>query len=227
MTNRDQHTDRLTHHLVHRFTDRSQAGVLLAQQLAKYAGSPSAVVIALPRGGVPVGFAIAQQLQLPLDILLAGKLGVPGQEEYAMGAVVFGGHHIIDDALVNQLRISKELIHQKIQHKLEELARRDKCYRANRAALNVSGRMVILVDDGLATGLTMSAAIEALRQAKPAKIVVAVPVGAPESIQHIRSEADEVVCLFSPEHFRAVGLWYDDFHQVSDDEVVQLLNSRV
>jgi putative phosphoribosyl transferase len=207
-----------------RFKNRSEAGTLLAQQLTKYAGSSTAVVLALPRGGVPVGFAIAQQLQLPLDILLVGKLGVPGHEEYAMGAIANGGQHILESDVVNELGISTETINQLIQRKSDELARREKLYRANHPPLDINGRVAILVDDGLATGLTMLVAIQALRQAKPVKIVVAIPVAAQDSLQRINSEADEVVCLSAPERFSAVSLWYDDFSQVSDAEVIQLLD---
>jgi putative phosphoribosyl transferase len=208
-----------------RFKNRLDAGTLLAQQLSVYSSNPNAVVLALPRGGVPVGFAIAQQLQLPLDVLLVGKLGVPGHEEYAMGAIAFGGQHLIEADLVNELGISSAAINEIIQRKSDELTRREKLYRANHPPLDVNERVVILVDDGLATGLTMLVAIQALRQMIPAKIVVAIPVAAQDSLQHIKSEADDVICLSAPERFHAVSLWYDDFNQVSDVEVIQLLDT--
>jgi len=206
-----------------RFKNRLHAGTLLAQQLTSYAGS-SAVVLALPRGGVPVGLAIAKKLHLPLDVFLVGKLGMPGHEEYAMGAIAVGGQHIIETALVNELGISTAVINKIVQLKSDELLRREKLYRANRSSLNLAGRSVILVDDGLATGLTVLVALQALKQVKPEKIVVAVPVAAQDSLQRIKSAADEVVCLSAPERFHAVGLWYDDFNQVNDDEVIRLLD---
>jgi predicted phosphoribosyltransferase len=183
------------------------------------------VVLALPRGGVPVAAEVARALGAPLDVLLVRKLGVPGHEEYAMGALAPGGVRILNDEVVSQLGIPPWSIARATEREMRELERRERLYRAGRGPLQLRGRTVILVDDGLATGATMRAAIAALRILEPARIVVAVPVAARESCEALRQEADEVVCAVMPEPFHAVGLWYEDFPQTSDEEVRRLLAS--
>lgn len=207
-----------------RYTDRTQAGILLAQKLAAYAGRRDVIVLALPRGGVPVAFEIARALQAPLDILLVRKLGVPGHEEYAMGAIATGGVCILQSDVIRQLAIPQASVDDLVQRKQEELAQRERLYRSNRPAPKLEGSIVIVVDDGLATGSTMLAAIHALRQARPARMIIAIPVGARESVARLQAEVDEIVCLSIPENFQAVGLWYEDFNQTSDDEVIHLLD---
>ena len=207
-----------------RYTDRTQAGILLAQKLAAYAGRHDVIVLALPRGGVPVAFEIARALQAPLDVLLVRKLGVPGHEEYAMGAIATGGVCILQSDVIRQLAIPQASVDDLVQRKQEELAQREKLYRSNRPAPKLEGCIVIVVDDGLATGSTMLAAIHALRQARPARMIIAIPVGARESVARLQAEVDEVVGLSIPENFQAVGLWYEDFNQTSDDEVIHLLD---
>lgn len=206
-----------------RFKNRHHAGALLAQRLDIYANRSDTVVLALPRGGVPVGFEIAQALHLPLDVFLVRKVGMPGQSEYAIGAITADGQHIVYSDVVQQLGISAEAIRELLRIKLNELSQREKLYQTSRVPMQLSGKVIILVDDGLATGLTMLAAIQALRNAKPARIIVAVPVAADDSLQVIEEEADELVCLSVPKQFSAVSLWYDDFMQVSDEDVIQLL----
>lgn len=207
-----------------RYTDRKQAGILLAQKLAAYAGRHDVIVLALPRGGVPVAFEIARALQAPLDVLLVRKLGVPGHEEYAMGAIATGGICILQSDVIRQLAIPQASVDDLVQRKQEELAQRERLYRSNRPAPNLEGCIAIVVDDGLATGSTMLAAIHALRQARPARMIIAIPVGARESVARLQAEVDEIVCLSIPENFQAVGLWYEDFNQTSDDEVIHLLD---
>lgn len=207
-----------------RYTDRKQAGILLAQKLAAYAGRHDVIVLALPRGGVPVAFEIARALQAPLDVLLVRKLGVPGHEEYAMGAIATGGICILQSDVIRQLAIPQASVDDLVQRKQEELAQRERLYRSNRPAPKLEGSIVIVVDDGLATGSTMLAAIHALRQARPARMIIAIPVGARESVARLQAEVDEIVCLSIPENFQAVGLWYEDFNQTSDDEVIHLLD---
>lgn len=207
-----------------RFKNRIHAGELLAQRLNAYAGRSDVVVLALPRGGVPVGHTIAKALGLPLDILLVRKLGVPGHEEYAMGAVGSGGLCVIQPAVLEALRIPKRVVEAMAKRKLHEIEVREKLYRANRPPLDVHDHVAILVDDGLATGSTMLTAVHILRQAKPARVVIAVPVAAPDTCQAMRSEVDEMICLQTPEPFYSVGQWYENFEQTSDDEVIALLN---
>lgn len=208
-----------------RFKNRHHAGALLAERLSVYANRSDTVVLALPRGGVPVGFEIAQALHLPLDVFLVRKVGLPGREEYAIGAITADGQHIVYTDIAEQFGISAETITQLLRTKLSELSQREKLYQSSRVPMQLSGKVVILVDDGLATGLTMLAAIQALRggSAKPARIIVAVPVAPNDSIQIIEQETDELVCLSLPKQFSAVSLWYDNFTQVSDEEVLQLL----
>ena len=206
-----------------RFRDRREAGRFLARELAAYANRPDVIVLALPRGGVPVGYEIAQALHAPLDVFLVRKLGVPGHEEYAMGAIASGGVSVLNEEVVQRLGISPYQIETLAAREQRELERRERAYRGERPPPEVSGRTVILVDDGLATGASMQAAVLALRRLQPARIVVAVPVAAPETCEQLREIADEVVCATTPEPFYAVGLWYEDFSQTSDEEVRALL----
>jgi len=205
------------------FRDRSEAGRVLAERLKEYADRPDVIVLALPRGGVPVGYEIAAALHAPLDVFLVRKLGLPGHEELAMGAIATGGVRVLNPDVVRPLQIADEIIDAVAQQELRELERRERLYRDDRPPPDVQGRIVILVDDGLATGSTMRAAVAALRQQQPARIIVAVPVGAAETCAEFQSEADEVVCARTPEPFYAVGLWYSDFSQTTDEEVRELL----
>lgn len=206
-----------------RFKDRRQAGELLAQKLVHYSGRANTIVLALPRGGVPVGFAVAEALGIPLDILLVRKLGVPGREEYAMGAIASGGLRMLQDIVVNMLGIPDAAIKEATRRETRELERREKLYRAGRPAPSLQGRTVILIDDGLATGSTMLVAVRAVRRENPAHIIVAVPTASNEACSKIAAEADDVVCLSIPSPFYAVGAWYEDFGQTSDAEVQDLL----
>jgi len=205
------------------FTDRFEAGRKLAGALHAYAGDPTVVVLALPRGGVPVAYEVARALHAPLDIFTVRKLGLPGHEELAMGALASGGVRVLNDEVVRAFAIPQEVIDAVAEEEQQELARREQAYRGNRPRPDVRGRTVILVDDGLATGSTMRAAAAALRQYRPARIVSAVPVAAPSTCSDLRKEVDDIVCLHTPEPFQAVGLWYDDFSQTSDDEIHELL----
>jgi predicted phosphoribosyltransferase len=211
----------------HRYRDRAEAGRILAERLAAYAGRRDVLVLALPRGGVPVGFEVAQALEAPLDVFVVRKLGVPGYEELAMGAIASGGVCVLNHEVVDALRIPRHDIESVVEQELRELERREKRYRGNRPTPVIRGRTVILVDDGLATGSTMRAAVRALRQFGPNRIVVAVPTAAPSTCAELRHEADECVCDMMPEPFYAVGLWYEDFSQTTDDEVRDLLERSV
>src|SRR5882757_4333615 len=208
------------------FRDRREAGRVLAEKLAAYANRPDVLVLALPRGGVPVAYEVARALGAPLDVFVVRKLGVPGYEELAMGAVATGGVRVLNDQLVSRLGIPNYLIDAVAARERQELARRERLYRGGRPPPNVSGRTVILVDDGLATGATMHAAIAALRQLQPARIVVAVPTASPDTCQELRAEVDDVICAITPEPFQAVGRWYQDFAQTTDEEVQDLLTRR-
>jgi predicted phosphoribosyltransferase len=205
------------------FDDRIDAGRRLAARLARFRALPDTVVLALPRGGVPVGFEIARELQLPLDVFVVRKLGAPGQEELAMGAVASGGVRVIDASLIAHLGVSDEDLREVIDSETRELERRTREFRGDAPPPDVRGKQVILVDDGLATGSTMKAAVLALRKQQPGALIVAVPVGAKSTCAQLREFADEVVCLESPIHFQAVGEWYRDFTQTTDDEVRELL----
>jgi predicted phosphoribosyltransferase len=205
------------------FHDRREAGRLLATKLAAYANRPDVIVLALPRGGVPVAYEVARALNAPLDIFLVRKLGVPGYEELAMGAIATGGVRVLNDQLVGGLRIPDYIVDEVAASEQQELARRERLYRGDRPAPEVRGRTVILVDDGLATGATMLAAVKALRQQQPARIVVAVPTASPETCEQLRAEVDDIICAITPEPFHAVGLWYEDFSQTTDEEVRDLL----
>jgi putative phosphoribosyl transferase len=207
------------------FRDRADAGRRLAEMLSHYAGMPDVVVLALPRGGVPVAAEVARALDAPLDIFLVRKLGLPGQEELAMGAIASGGSQVLNTSLIRRLHVPRETINAVAMRELRELDRRERAYRGLHAPPPVRGKTVILVDDGLATGATMHAAAAALRAQGPARIVVAVPVGAPSTCEDLRQIADELVCAETPESFAAVGQWYDDFSQTTDEEVRQLLEA--
>jgi len=204
------------------FRDRHDAGRVLARKLDTYAGRRDLLVLALPRGGVPVAFEVARALGAPLDIFLR-KLGVPGYEERAFGAVASGGVRVLDSEMMRRARISEAAVITATHRELDELARRGELYRSGRGPLAVQGRTVVLVDDGLATGASMRAAVQALRMMGPAAIVVAVPVAPAEACQELSYVADEVVCAAMPRPFRNVGEWYDDFSQLTDEEVVRLL----
>jgi len=205
------------------FRNRVEAGQLLAKKLHRYAGQPDVIVLALPRGGVPVGYEVAKALRAPLDVFLVRKLGVPGQEELAMGAIAAGGIRVLNDDVVNALRIPPRVIDSVAAREVLELERRDRLYHGRRNSPPVAGRTVILVDDGLATGSTMRAAVAALQQQKPSRIVVGVPVAAASTCREIGAEVDEMVCCETPEPFFSVGFWYDDFSQTTDDEIRELL----
>ena len=208
------------------FRDRREAGRLLAAKLENYADRPDVLVLALPRGGVPVAYEVASALRAPLDVFVVRKLGLPGYEELAMGAVATGGVRVLNDQLVKRLGIPDHLIDAVAAVELQELARRERVYRGGGPSPAVRGRTAILVDDGLATGATMHAAIRALRQLQPARIVVAVPTASPETCEEMRAEVDDVICAITPEPFEAVGLWYQNFSQTTDEEVCALLAQR-
>ena len=203
------------------FHDRHHAGRVLAKHLTHYRGHPDLLVLSLPRGGVAVGFEVARALQAPLDIFVVRKLGFPDHEEYAMGAIASGGVCVMNPEA--DLAVPAEAVAAVVEREQAELLRRERLYRGERPAISLAGRTVIVVDDGLATGATMRAALLAIRQQRPAHLVVAVPVGARESCQALHDQADEVVCAAMPQPFRAVGLWYEEFPQASDDEVRELL----
>lgn len=207
----------------HYFRDRREAGQQLARKLSRYANRPDVVVLALPRGGVPVAYEVAKALSVPLDVFLVRKLGVPGYEELAMGAIASGGVRVLNDQVVNALGIPDNVIDAVASWEQQELERRERVYRGERPPPEVHGKTVILIDDGLATGATMQAAVRALRQQEPARIVVAVPTAAPETCEQLKAEADEVICAITPEPFYAVGLWYEDFSQTTDEDVRELL----
>jgi putative phosphoribosyl transferase len=205
------------------YSNRSEAGKFLAVLLTSYADRTDVLVLALPRGGVPVAFEVAKELRAPLDIFLVRKLGLPGHEEFAIGAIATGGVRVLNDDVVDYLGISDDVIDSIAAKELRELERRERAYRGDRREPNVRGKTVVLVDDGLATGSTMRAAASALRQQAPARIVVAVPVSAPQTCDEYRMGVDEIICAATPERFYGVGRWYRDFSQTSDDEVRELL----
>lgn len=205
------------------FKDRAEAGRDLAGWLSNLAGRNDVIVLALPRGGIRVAFEVAEALGAPLDVFLVRKLGVPGQEELAMGAIASGGVRVLNDDVVSWFGISDEIIESVAARERREMERRERLYRGNRPTPDISGRTVILVDDGLATGTTMRAAVAALRVHRPARIVVAVPTAPPDACDTVGAEVDEIICATTPEPFWAVGAWYDDFPQTSDQEVRELL----
>jgi predicted phosphoribosyltransferase len=208
--------------MTERFQDRTEAGKLLAESLAGFADRPDVLVLALPRGGVPVAFEVAQALRVPLDVFVVRKLGTPGNEELAMGAIASGGIRVLNQSVVGVLGVPADMIDEVAERELHELERRERVYRKHRPAFDLRGRTVILIDDGIATGSTMRAAIEALRQTA-GRIVVAVPTAAPDTAAQLRPEVDEFIALITPPGFYAVGQWYEDFGQTTDAEVTELL----
>lgn len=217
---------------IHRFRDRAHAGALLARQLRHYAHAPDAIVLALPRGGVPVGFAIAQQLCIGLDVLVVRKLGMPHHEEFAMGAVGSGGVRVLQPGVPGLMGVTEQDIEAVTARELAELARRERAYRGigggaqgDAPPPDLRGKPAILVDDGVATGSTVLAAIQVLRRMQPRKLVLAVPVAPPETVRKLAPQVDELVCLSAPPLFRSVGQWYDAFDQTSDEQVQALLTA--
>jgi putative phosphoribosyl transferase len=206
-----------------RFRNRTEAGQLLAERLQSYANCPDVLVLSLPRGGVPVGFEVAKALNAPLDICIVRKLGVPGHKELAMGAISLGGTRIINHDVLDWLKISEAAVEAVTSMERRELERRDQLYRGNRPPPDIQNRTIILVDDGLATGSTMRAAIATIQQQAPEYLIVAIPVAPASVCQELRREVDEVVCLLTPKPFYAIGLWYEDFSQTSDAQVRELL----
>jgi predicted phosphoribosyltransferase len=206
------------------YRDRGDAGRLLAGKLTTYADRPDVVVLGLPRGGVPVASEVAHALHAQLDVFLVRKLGVPGHEELAMGAIASGSVRVLNDDVIHRIQVTTEVIETVAAQERQELERRERLYRGDRAPLDVRDKIVILVDDGLATGASMRAAVAALRLMNPVRIVAAVPVGAVETCDELREAADDVICAYTPEPFRAVGLWYEDFSQTTDEQVRGLLN---
>lgn len=206
------------------FHDRDEAGRLLGRELRKRLGArDDVVVLALPRGGVPIGFHVAEEIGAPLDVFIVRKLGVPGHEELAMGAIASGGVRVMNEQVMQHLPIPAQMIEAVAQREQGELERRERDYRGDRPPVDVRGKTVIVVDDGLATGSTMRAAVQALRKMNPRAIIVAVPVAARDTCERLRRDVDDILCLRTPEPFDAVGLWYEDFSQTSDEEVHDLL----
>jgi predicted phosphoribosyltransferase len=205
------------------YLDRRNAGRALAARLTKYAGRDDVVVLALPRGGVPVAYEVACALDVRMDVFLVRKLGTPGHRELAMGAIASGGVRVLNEDVVHWYGISDSAIERASREEQEELERRERAYRGDRAAPDLTIKIVILVDDGLATGSTMRAGAQAVRAHRPARVVIAVPVGAPQTCAELAAVADEVVCARMPEAFSAVGQWYLNFDQIDDDEVRELL----
>jgi len=206
-----------------RFANRVEAGRALAAELRAYRGEPDVFVLGLPRGGVPVAYQVAEELNAPLDVFLVRKLGVPGHEELAMGAIASGGLRVLSRQLIESLAIPPEIVDEVTERELAELRRREVAYRGDRPLAEIVGRTVILIDDGLATGSSMRAAAAAVRKQAPRRVVVAVPVAPTETCDALRREVDELVCLETPEPFFAVGMWYADFSETSDAEVRELL----
>jgi predicted phosphoribosyltransferase len=206
-----------------RFRDRAEAGRVLASRLAQYADRPDTLVLGLPRGGVPVAYEVARALRAPLDVFVVRKLGIPGYEELAMGAIATGGVCVLNEDLVDYLQLSADVIEEAARRERRVLQEREQLYRGERPAPDVRDKIVIVTDDGLATGSTMRAAVEALREQGPRRIVVAVPLAAPQVCDELAAQVDEVVCAATPEPFYAVGMWYDDFAATSDEQVRELL----
>jgi putative phosphoribosyl transferase len=212
-------------HLSVEFADRDAAGTALAERLKEYAGRSDVVVLALPRGGVPVAYQVARALNAPLDVFVVRKLGVPGHEELAMGAIASGDVRVLNQDVLAWYRLSPDAVDAVARVEKAELERRERLYRGGRSLMPIEGRVVILIDDGLATGSTMRAAVEAVRRLQPLRIVVAVPVGAQDACEQLRHVADDAICLMAPASFSAVGQWYRDFSQTTDDDVRRLLAS--
>jgi putative phosphoribosyl transferase len=212
--------------MLQRFRNRTQAGKLLAAQLTEYANRADVLVLGLPRGGVPVAYEVAKELDAPLDVCLVRKLGVPGHKELAMGAIATGGVRVINENVVDWLRISPETINQVAAIEMRELDRRSHTYRGNSPLLKVKNHTIILVDDGIATGATIRAAIATLKKQQPGKLVVAVPVAAASTCEELQAEVDQVVCVMMPEDLCAIGIWYEDFQQTTDTEVCELLTRQ-
>lgn len=207
----------------HVFKDRTDAGKMLARELTKFQDQENAIVLGLPRGGVPVAYEIAKELNLPLDVFVVRKLGTPDNREMAMGAIASGGVRVINGFVVNQLDISDEAIDRVAAEELKELKRREQKYRGNRPLPQLQDKVVLLVDDGLATGATMAAAVHAVKEYHPMQVVVAVPVASPQICSEFEQRVDEVFCVLTPENFHAVGSWYESFPQTSDEEVQRYL----
>lgn len=206
-----------------KFIDRRNAGWMLARKLKTYTNNPSVIVLALPRGGVPVGYEVAKALNAPLDVLIVRKLGFPAHEELAMGAITNNNTTIFNEDLLKESNVSKEQIQQVIEFEKKELKRRELLYRKGKAFPDLKGKIIILVDDGIATGATILSAIKSLRQHNPLRIILAIPVAPPSVYLEIKNKVDEIICLLQPANFNAVGLWYEDFAQTSDEEVAELL----
>jgi putative phosphoribosyl transferase len=206
------------------YRDRAEAGRALALALIPYANRPDVLVLGLPRGGVPVAAQVAEALHAPLDVFVVRKLGVPGQEELAFGAIASGGVKVLNDDIVAETRLSGAVISRIVHAEEQEITRRDRLYRGDRPPVQPGGRTVILIDDGLATGATMRAAVQAIQALQPARLIVAVPVGAAQTCAELRAIADEVVCVATPQPFYAVGAWYQVFDQTTDGEVRELLD---
>ena len=207
------------------FYDRREAGTLLAVKLSVYTDDPNTIVLGLPRGGVPVAYEVAKALRAPLDVFVVRKLGAPGQRELAMGAIASGGVRVINDEVIQALKLSASVVDAVALQEQPELERQQRLYRGDVALPDFTGRTVIVVDDGLATGSSMRAAVRALRQSNPRRIVIAVPVGAADTCRSLLTDADEVICLYAPESFYSVSTWYEEFSQTSDDEVRGLLTA--
>ncbi len=205
------------------FKDRVHAGQLLAEALMKYAGHDNVIVLGLPRGGVPVAYQVAEKLHAPLDVLVVRKLGLPGWEEFAMGAIASGGVRVLNHKVIRAYGVTEEEIEKVAAAQLKELHRREQVYRGHTGTPEIEGKIVILIDDGIATGSTIRAAVQALRQQHPERIIIAVPTAAPDSCAALSPMVDELIALMQPEEFAAVGQWYEDFGQTTDAEVTELL----
>lgn len=205
------------------YEDRYRAGKILARELQGYVNQSDTLVLALPRGGVPVAYEVALALSLPLDVFMVRKLGVPGHEELAMGAISTGGYRVFNQDIIESLGISKSTIEAAIAEQQQELQRRERVYRGSHPVPEIKGKTIILVDDGIATGATIRVALKALQHQNPTKLIVAVPVASPNTCDELAEMADEVICPLQPEDLRAVGVWYRDFSQTTDKEVIDLL----
>jgi putative phosphoribosyl transferase len=210
-----------------RFRDRTEAGKILASKLTHYTNRPDVLILGIPRGGVPVAFEVATALNAPLDICLVRKLGVPGNQELAMGAIAAGGLEVLNEDLLDWLRISGHTIAAVGERELQELQRRDRIYRGDRSLPTIRDRIIIVVDDGLATGATMRAAIRVLKHQQPQRLIIAIPVAPLDTCDRLRAEVDEIVCSIAPKHFVGIGQWYEDFTQTTDEQVCELLNATI